>query len=257
MPELLTLNGKTGLVVGIANDKSIAWGCARAFHEAGASLAATYLNARAEGFVRPLAESLGCDPILPCDVEREGELEAVFAAIKARYGRLDFLLHSIAYAPLADLHGRVADCSREGFARAMDVSCHSFIRMAQLAEPLMAEGGSLMTVSYFGSERVVPGYNLMGPVKAALECTVRYLAHELGPKGIRVNALSAGPIMTRAASGISHFDRLVAEARAEAPLGRTVTPEDVGHFAAFLASDLAAAITGHTHYIDAGQEIID
>lgn len=257
MPELLNLDGKIGLVAGIANEKSIAWGCAQVFRRAGANLTATYLNVKAEPYVRPLATSLGCELILPCDLEAEGQLEAVFDHIKERYGRLDFLLHAIAYAPLEDLHARVTDCSRAGFLRAMDVSCHSFIRMARLAEPLMAEGGSLLTLSYFGSERVVPNYNLMGPVKAALECTVRYLAYELGHRRIRVNALSAGPIMTRAASGISHFEQLVEEALAESPLGRTVTTADVGNLALFLASDLASAITGHIHYIDAGQEIID
>ena len=255
--NLVSLEGKKGLVVGIANDKSIAWGCARLFRQAGANLAVTYLNAKAEPHVRPLAESLNSPIILPCDVTHEGEPEAVFASIRARWGRLDFLLHSIAFAPLEDLHGRVTDSTKEGFLKAMDVSCHSFIRMAKLAEPLMKDGGSLLTVSYYGSEKVVEHYNLMGPVKAALEASVRYMAVELGPKNIRVNAISPGPIATRAASGIAQFDDLLYTAKMKAPLRHLIDLDDVGYMAAFLASDAAKSITGGVHYIDCGYEVVD
>lgn len=251
----MQLKGKKGLVVGIANDNSIAYGCAEAFRAAGAELAITYLNARAEPYVRPLAERLESVIILPCDVQQPGELEAVYAAIEAKWGKLDFVLHSIAYAPQADLHARVVDCSQQGFAMAMDVSCHSFIRMARLAEPLMTEGGCLLTVSFYGAEKVVGDYNLMGPVKAALETSVRYLAAELGGKRIRVNALSPGPLKSRAASGIGHFDELMEHARARTPEHRLVDIRDVGNFAAFLASDGAAAVTGNVEYVDAGYHI--
>ncbi|WP_205574657.1 enoyl-ACP reductase FabI [Indioceanicola profundi] len=253
---MITLAGKRGLVVGIANGSSIAYGCARAFREMGADLAVTYLNERAKPHVRPLAEGLGAQLILPCDVREPGQLEAVFEEIGRRWGRLDFLLHSIAYAPREDLHGRVVDCSRDGFLTAMDVSVHSFIRMARLAEPLMTAGGCLQTVSFYGSEKVVEHYNLMGPVKAALESTVRYMAAELGPKGIRVHALSPGPLATRAASGIDRFDELLARAAARAPTNQLVTIEDVGAYAAFLASDAAKAVTGAVEYIDGGYNIV-
>lgn len=252
----ITLEGKRGLVVGIANENSIAYGCARAFRALGAELAVTYLNAKAEPFVRPLAQGLDASLVLPCDVREPGELEAVFDAVAQRWGRLDFLLHSIAFAPREDLHARVVDCSREGFLQAMDVSVHSFIRMAHLAEPLMAAGGCLQTVSFFGSEKVVEHYNLMGPVKAALESVVRYLAVELGPKGIRVHALSPGPLKTRAASGIDRFDQLLARAAERAPARHLVTIEDVGAYAAFLASDAAQAVTGSVEYIDSGYNIL-
>lgn len=250
------LSGKKGLVVGIANEHSIAAGCARAFHEAGADLAITYLNAKAEPYVSLAAQSVGAEMFLPLDVEAEGQMEAVFAEIERRWGKLDFLLHSIAYCPMEDLHGRVVDCSAAGFARAMDVSVHSFIRMTRLAEPLMSAGGSLLTVSYYGAEKVVDRYNVMGPVKAALEATTRYLAAELGPGGIRVNALSPGPIETRAASGIDHFDRLIDDARARAPERHLVKIEDVGDMAAFLVSDFARSITGDVSYVDAGFHIM-
>jgi len=252
----ITLAGKRGLVVGIANESSIAHGCAKAFRELGADLAVTYLNAKAEPHVRPLAEGLGADLIVPCDVREPGQLEAVFEEIGRRWGRLDFLLHSIAFAPREDLHGRVVDSSRDGFLTAMDVSVHSFIRMAKLAEPLMPQGGCLQTVSFYGSEKVVEHYNLMGPVKAALESAVRYMAAELGPKGIRVHALSPGPLKTRAASGIDRFDELLARAAARTPMHQLVTIEDVGAYAAFLASDAARAVTGGVTYIDGGYNIV-
>ena len=206
------LQGKRGLVVGIANAQSIAWGCASALRAAGAELAVTWLNEKARPHVEPLALQVQAAITAPLDVSVPGQLEAVFAQIEQQWGRIDFVVHSIAYAPKQDLHGRVTDSSADGLAQAMDISCHSFMRMARLAEPLMPHGGSLMTMSYLGAEEVIADYGLMGPVKAALEASVRYLAAELGPAGIRVNAISPGPLETRAASGIAHFDRLMADA---------------------------------------------
>ena len=251
-----SLQGKKGLVVGIANDQSIAWGCARALRDAGAELALTWFNDKARPHVEPLAQQLQAPITLALDVEQAGQMEAVFDAIAQRWGQLDFVLHSIAFAPRSDLHGRVVDSSREGFARAMDISCHSFARMAHLAEPLMPQGGSLMTMSYVGAEEVIPGYGLMGPVKAALEASTRYLAAELGPRGIRVNAISPGPLATRAASGIPDFDALMDDAVRRAPLRRRVEIDDVGALCAFLAGDGARAITGSTLYVDAGYHIL-
>lgn len=253
---LFDLSGKRGLVIGIANGASIAYGCAKAFRAQGADLAVTYLNEKAEPHVRPLAEELGACLFLPCDVREPGQLEAVFEKVEAQWGKLDFLLHSIAFAPREDLHARVVDSSREGFLMAMDVSVHSFIRMAKLAEPLMKDGGCLMNVSFYGSEKVVEHYNLMGPVKAALEAVTRYLAAELGPQGIRVHSLSPGPLKTRAASGIDRFDELLARAAERAPMRNQVTIEDVGAYAAFLASDAARAVTGGIEYIDGGYSIV-
>lgn len=249
------LADKVALVVGVANAHSIATGCARAFRDAGAEVALTYLNAKARPFVEPVAQALGAALVLPLDVEVEGELEAVFAAVAARYGRLDILVHSIAFCPAEDLHGRVVDCSATGFARAMDISVHSLIRMARLAEPAMATGGSILTMTYYGGDKVVDHYNIMGPVKAALEGTVRSLAVELGPKAIRVNAISPGPLQTRAGSGIAHFDDLIDAARSRAPQRALVTIEDVGALALFLASDAAARITGDTVYVDGGLHV--
>lgn len=250
------LQGKKGLVVGIANAQSIAWGCARAFRDAGAELAVTWFNDKARPYVEPLAQQLQAPIALPLDVEQPGQMEAVFAAIEQQWGRLDFVLHSIAFAPKSDLHGRVTDSSREGFGRAMDISCHSFARMARLAEPLMKDGGSLMTMSYVGAEEVIPDYGLMGPVKAALEASTRYMAAELGPSGIRVNAVSPGPLATRAASGIPNFDALLDEAVRRAPLRRRVDIAEVGALCVFLASDAAKAMTGGTLYVDAGFHIL-
>ncbi len=253
----MSLNGRKGLIVGIANEQSIAYGCAQVLREAGADLAVTYLNATAEPYVRPLAEALGCPIIVPCDVREPGQLDAVFARIAEDWGHLDFLLHSIAFARKEDLHSPLSQCSQDGFALAMDVSCHSFIRMARLAVPLMPDGGCLLTVTFYGSEKVVDDYNLMGPVKAALECSVRYMAAELGPKRIRVHALSPGPLKTRAASGIERFDELLDRARARTPEHRLVSVTDVGHLAAFLVGDTAAALTGNIEYIDAGYHIVN
>ena len=257
MSWMKTLQGKKGLVVGIANDSSIAWGCASALHAAGAELAITWLNDKARPHVEPLAQQLQAAIQMPLDVEQPGQLEAVFDAITAQWGQLDFVLHSIAFAPLPDLQGRVTDSSSAGFARAMDVSCHSFARMARLAEPLMPSGGSLLTMSYLGAAEVIDNYGLMGPVKAALESTVRYLAAELGPQGIRVNAISPGPMATRAASGIADFDGLLADAARRAPLRRLVDIGDVGAACAFLASNAARSITGTTLYVDAGYHILN
>lgn len=250
------LSGRKGLVVGIANEHSIAYGCARMFRECGAELAVTWLNDKARPHVEPLARELGASIMLPLDVEQADAMEAVFGAIRERWGRLDFLLHSIAYAPAKDLQGRIADTTPEGFARAMDISCHSFMRMARLAEPLMDKGGTLLTMSYLGANEVVPRYGIMGPVKAALEAAVRYLATELGPSGIRVNAVSPGPIKTRAASGIPEFDSLLADARHRAPLPREVEIDDIGSMCAFLVSDAAQGVTGDVHYVDGGFHIL-
>jgi enoyl-[acyl-carrier protein] reductase I len=255
-PARFDLNGRKGLVLGIANDQSIAWGCARAMRSLGADIAVTYLNDRAEPYVRPLAEALGSPLICRCDVEQPDEVDAVFDAVRATWGRLDFVLHSIAYAPKDDLHGRVVDCSAAGFARAMDVSCHSFIRLARLAEPLMTDGGTLLATSFLGGQKVVSHYNLMGPVKAALEAVVRELAVELGPQGIRVHALSPGPIATRAASGIDHFDELLADADARSSQRQRVTIDDVGRVAAGLVSDWSRGMTGNVVFIDGGTHVL-
>lgn len=252
---MFSLQAQHALVVGIANQDSIAWGCAQAFRQQGARLAVTWLNDKAEPHVRPLAESLGAEIMMPLDVTRPGQTEAVFAEIGRRWGKLDTLLHSIAFAPRADLHGRVIDSSAEGFAAAMDISVHSFLRMIRLAEPLMPAGGTCLSVSFFGASRVVRHYNLMGPVKAALESSVRYAAAELGEKGIRVHALSPGPLATRAASGIDHFDELLAQASRRAPTHQLATIADVGATAAFLASPAARNLTGGVHDIDGGFSI--
>ena len=250
------LAGRKGLVVGIGNDQSIAYGCARMFRSCGAELAVTWLDDKARPHVEPLAHELSATIRMPLDVERTGEMEAVFDTIREHWGRLDFALHSIAYAPARDLHGRVTDTTREGFARAMDISCHSFVRMARLAEPLMHNGGTLLTMSFLGANAVVPHYGVMGPVKAALEAAVRYLATELGPGGIRVHAVSPGPIKNGPASGSPDFDALFEDARRRAPLAREVEIDDVGSLCAFLVSDAAQAITGDVHYIDGGFHIL-
>jgi enoyl-[acyl-carrier protein] reductase I len=252
---VFSLIGQKALVVGIANEQSIAWGCAQALRTQGADLAITWLNAKAEPYVRPLAEQLEASITAPMDVAQPGQMEAVFETIAERWGRLDTIVHSIAFAPKADLHGRVVDCTAEGFAQAMDISVHSLLRMIRLAEPLMAEGGTCLSVSFFGSSRVVRHYNMMGPVKAALESAVRYAAAELGEKGIRVHALSPGPMATRAASGIDHFDELLSEAAERAPTQQLATIADVGAMAAFLASPEARNLTGGVYDIDGGFSI--
>lgn len=253
--EVLDLTGRKGLVVGIANEHSLAWAAAQHFRSAGAELAISYLNDKAKPYVEPLAQHVCAGIFLPCDVQVPGQLDGVFEAIRSKWNRLDFVFHSIAWARKEDLHGRLTDCSAEGFAESMLVSCHSFIRMAKLAEPLMDKGGSLTTLSYYGAEKVVDHYNVMGPVKAALEASVRYLAHELGPKNIRVNAISAGAVATRAASGIEHFDELLNETMRNAPLRRTIDSCEVGRTALLLASDYTTAVTGEVFYVDAGFHI--
>ena len=255
--NLALLKGKKALVTGIANDQSIAWGCAKAFRGFGADVAVTYLNDRSKPYVEPLAKELGAQIFMPLDLQREGQLEAVFGQIEKHWGKLDLCLHSIAFAPKEDLQGRVVDCSRRGFLLAMDISCWSFIRMAKLAEPLMKDGGALFTMTYYGSQMVVEHYNIMGPVKAALEAATRYMAAELGPRGIRVHAISPGPLKTRAASGITAFDELLHKAQSKAPTRSLVSIDDVGVAVAFLGMDGAKLITGETLYIDGGYHIID
>src|ERR1700759_2572567 len=250
------LAGHKALVVGIANDQSIAYGCAKAFHTVGADLAITWLNDKARPHVEPLARELGASITGPLDVSVPGQLEAIFDQVRTKWGRLDILVHSIAFAPKEDLQGGLLNCSAEGFAKAMDISCHSFVRMARLAAPLMTDGGAMFAMSYYGANRVVPNYNVMGPVKAALEASCRYLAYELGPKGIRVHAISPGPLKTRAASGLKDFELLLNEAAAKAPLGELVDIMDVGFTCAYLSTFLAKRITGGTVFVDGGTNII-
>ncbi|MFC4215392.1 enoyl-ACP reductase FabI [Pseudophaeobacter arcticus] len=252
---MTSLEGKTVLVVGVANAHSIAAGCAQAFADAGAEISMTYVNETAKPYVQPVADAVGAKLLLPLDVEAEGQMDAVFAAIDARWGRLDVIVHSIAFCVAKDLHGRVVDCSRAGFAQAMDISVHSLIRMAQRAEPLMTKGGTILTMTYYGGEKVVDHYNIMGPVKAALDGTMRALAVELGPKGIRVNAISPGPLQTRAGSGIAHFDQLIDAARSRAPEQTLVTIKDVGDVAVMLASDGMGRVTGDVTYVDGGLHV--
>ena len=250
------LSGKRALVVGVANDSSIAYGCARAFREVGADVAITYLNEKARPHVEPLAKELEAPIFLPLDVSVPGQLEAVFDTIGRTWGRLDVLVHSIAFAPKDDLQGGLLNCSAEGFSKAMDVSCHSFVRMAKLAAPLMTDGGTMFAMSYYGANKVVANYNVMGPVKAALEACCRYLAFELGGQNIRVHAISPGPLKTRAASGLKDFETLLNEAAQRAPLGELVDIMDVGYTCAFLATPYARRLSGSTLYVDGGVNIV-
>jgi enoyl-[acyl-carrier protein] reductase I len=250
------LKDRKALVVGIANEHSIAYGCAKAFRELGADLAITYLNDKARPHVEPLARDLGASIFLPLDVATPGALESVFEQVQAKWGRLDMLVHSIAFAPKEDLQGGLLDCSASGFAKAMDVSCHSFVRMAKLAVPLMTDGGTMFAMSYHGASKVVPTYSVMGPVKAALEACCRYLAYELGDKGIRVHAISPGPLKTRAASGLKDFDLLLNEAAQRAPIGELVDTMDVGFTCAYLATPYARRLSGETLYVDGGVNIM-
>jgi len=244
------------LITGIANEHSIAFGCAKAFRELGADLALTYLNEKAKPFVEPLARSLESPIFMPLDVSKPAEMEQLFAAIRKNWGRLDVLVHSIAFAPKADLQGGLLDCSADGFGVAMDISCHSFLRMARLAVPLMPDGGTMLAMSYHGANKVVPHYNVMGPVKAALEACCRYLAYELGPRKIRVHAVSPGPVKTRASSGLTDFDLLLNEAVSRAPVGELVDIMDVGFACAYLATPFAQRVTGTTFYVDGGVSIM-
>jgi len=250
------LSGRKALVIGIANDQSIAYGCARAFRELGADLGVTYLNEKARKHVEPLAANVDASIFLPLDVAIPGALEAVFDEVRNKWGRLDMLVHSIAFAPKEDLQGGLLNCSAEGFAKAMDVSCHSFVRMARLAAPLMKEGGTMFAMSYYGANKVVPTYSVMGPVKAALEACCRYLAYELGGQGIRVHAISPGPLKTRAASGLKDFDILLTEAAQRAPIGELVDIMDVGFACAYLATPYARRLSGETLYVDGGVNIM-
>jgi enoyl-[acyl-carrier protein] reductase I len=250
------LKGKKALIVGIANDNSIAYGCAKAFHELGAELAITYVNEKTKTYVEPLARALNAPIFMPLDVGTPGMLEAVFERIAKKWGRLDIALHSIAFAPKSDLQGGLLDCSAEGFKVAMDISCHSFVRMAKLSAPLMKDGGSLFAMSYYGAQKVVSNYNVMGPVKAALEACCRYLAYELGPKKIRVHAISPGPLKTRAATGLKDFDLLLAKAARKAPLGELVDIMDVGFACAYLATPYARRLSGETMFVDGGVNIM-
>jgi enoyl-[acyl-carrier protein] reductase I len=250
------LKGKKALIVGIANEHSIAYGCAKALHELGADLAITYLNDKARPHVEPLAQSLQARLLFPLDVTDAGQLEAVFDRMGREWGSLDMLVHSIAFAPKPDLQGSLLDCSAEGFSKAMDISCHSFVRMARLAVPLMKNGGTLFAMTYHGAQKVIPTYGVMGPVKAALESVCRYLAFELGGRGIRVHAISPGPLKTRAASAIKDFDVLLANAETRAPLGESVDIMDVGFTCAFLATPYARRLSGETIYVDGGANIM-
>lgn len=252
---MFSLEGKKALIVGIANDQSIAWGIARALKMQGASVAITYLNAKAEKYVRPLAEKIDAEIIAPLDITEDSQLDDLFTQIRSTWGRLDIVVHSIAFCPKEDLMGRVVDCSRTGFGTAMDISVHSFIRLVHAAEPLMTDGGTCMTMSFHGAHKVVDNYNVMGAAKAALETATKYMADELGPKGISVHALSPGPLATRAGSGIAHFDALMDDAVARAPTHKLVTLEDIGAYAVFLSSSEAARVTGGIHYIDGGYNI--
>ncbi len=250
------LKGKKGLILGLANEHSIAWGCARQAHAMGAEVVASCLNDKARAYVEPLTQPLGID-LQSCNIEEPEALDKLVAYAAAKLGRLDFVVHSIAWAPLQELHGRVVDSSKDGFARAMEVSCHSFATLAKLCEPHMTQGGCLLTMSYLGADEAVPHYGLMGPVKAALESLVRYMALELGPKGIRVHAVSPGPILTRAASGIEAFDTLMQNNIAKAPLGRLVTLEEIANLSAFLCTDAASGMTGQTIFVDAGTHAVN
>lgn len=253
---LFSLAGKKGLILGGANDRSIAWGCTKLFRELGADVVATCLNEKARKYVQPLTDAVGVD-LLNCDVEEPGQLEAAVAHAVDKFGQIDFLIHSIAWAPLADLHGQVVDSSRDGFARAMSVSCHSFAEVAKLCAPHMPAGGSMLSMTSLGSGEVVPNYGVMGPVKAALESLVRYMAMELGPQNIRVHAVSPGPILTRAASGIAEFDQLLSINRDKAPLKRLVTLEEIAQLSAFLCMDAACGMSGQTIYVDGGVHAMD
>jgi enoyl-[acyl-carrier protein] reductase I len=246
-----SLAGKKGLVLGIANDSSIAWGAALMARQQGAEVVASCLNDKALRFVEPLTGPVGID-LKTCNVEQPGELQALVDYAVAKLGRLDFVVHSIAWAPLEDLHGQVIDSSSTGFARAMEVSCHSFATLAKFCAPHMPDGGSLLTMTYLGADEAVPHYGLMGPVKAALESMVRYMALELGPRRIRVHAVSPGPILTRATSGIGSFDELMNNAIRKAPLGRLVTLEEIAQLCTFLCADASSGMTGQTIYVDGG-----
>jgi enoyl-[acyl-carrier protein] reductase I len=250
------MSGKRGLIMGVANDRSIAWGIARAVAAQGAEVAFTYQGEALEKRVRPLAESLGSDIVLPCDVTDDASVDAAFATLEARWGKLDFLVHAIGFADKQFLRGRYMDTPREAFLQALDISCFSFVSVCKRAAALMPEGGSLLTLTYLGAERVTPHYNVMGVAKAALEASVRYMAVDVGARGIRVNAISAGPIKTLAASGIGDFRYILKWNQYNAPLKRNTTIEDVGGAGVYLLSDLGAGVTGEVHHVDSGYHVV-
>jgi len=250
------MNGKRGLVMGVANDKSLAWAIANLAHQSGAELAFTYQGEILEKRVRPLAESVNSTLILPCDVTNDAQLDAVFEAVKEKWGKLDFLIHAIAYADKEELSGQYCDTSRGNFSKSLDISCYSFTALCQRARHLMTEGGSCVTLSYYGAEKVMPHYNVMGVAKAALEASVKYLAVDLGPQNIRVNAISAGPIKTLAASGIGDFRYILKWNQYNSPLKRNVTQEEVGGAGLYLISSLSSGVTGEIHHVDCGYNVV-
>lgn len=251
-----SLQGKRGLVLGVANQQSIAWGCAQVAHSLGARMLLSCVNEKAQQYVAPLAQQIDAE-LLVCNVEQPESLQQLVDRAVAQFGQIDFLIHSIAWAPLEDLHGRVTDSSEQGFLQAMSISCHSFARLAKALEPHLSERASLITMTYLGAEEAVANYGLMGPVKAALESLVRYLATEMGPRNCRVHAVSPGPVPTRAASGLADFDELMAKAVRRSPLGRLVTLEEIGQLSAFLISDASSGMTGQTLYVDGGYHIVN
>ncbi|HAA91984.1 MAG: enoyl-[acyl-carrier-protein] reductase FabI [Rhodospirillaceae bacterium] len=256
MTNAKIMSGRRGVIMGVANDHSIAWGVADALHQAGAELAFTYQSEALGKRVHPLAESIGSKLVLPCDVTDTDSLDQVFSAVEKEWGELDFVLHAIAYSDKEELKGKYVETSRANFRATMDISCYSFTAIAQRAAPLMKEGGGLVTLTYSGSERVMPNYNVMGVAKAALEASVRYLAVDLGSRGIRVNAISAGPMRTLAGSAISSARTVYKWQGEHAPLMRNISLEDVGGAALYLFSDLSNGVTGEIHYVDAGYNVI-
>lgn len=248
--------GKRGLIMGIANDHSIAWGIAQAVHAQGAELAFTYQGDALGRRVRPLAEQLGCESVISCDVESEAEIAGTFESLASRWDSLDFVVHAIAYSNKAELNGRYLDTTRANFARTLTISCHSFTSVARFAQPMLRPGASLLTLTYLGAERVTPNYNVMGVAKAALEASVRYLAADLGPSGVRVNAISAGPMRTLAGSAIGSARFVYRWTATHAPLGRNVFMQEVGGAALYLLSDLSAGVTGEVHHVDSGYHAV-
>lgn len=250
------LSGKRGVIMGAANNRSIAWGIAKKAADEGAELAFTFQGDQLEKRVRPLAESIGSNIILPCDVTDASSIEAVFSELEKKWGKLDFLVHAIAYSDKDELNGRYVDTTADNFSRSMNISCYSFTAVAQRAEKMMASGGSMITLSYYGAEKVIPHYNVMGVAKAALEASVKYLAYDLGPKNIRVNSISAGPIKTLAASGIGDFRDILKWNELNSPMRRNVSIEEVGNAGVYFISDLSSGVTGENHHVDAGYHVM-
>ena len=250
------LAGKRGIIMGVANNRSIAWGIAKQAAEHGAELAFTFQGDALEKRVRPLADSLGSEIVLPCDVTDEGSIDQVFKTLEEKWGKLDFIVHAIAYSDKKELTGRYVDTSADNFAKTLNISCYSFTAIAARAEKLMTDGGSMITLSYYGAEKVIPHYNVMGVAKAALEASVKYLARDLGPKAIRVNSISAGPIKTLAASGIGDFRYILKWNELNSPMGRNVTIDEVGNVGVYFLSDLSSGVTGENHHVDAGYHVM-